>query len=64
MLSSIIYQIPTEVGISISWHGSRNCDFDLIQFEGERYVLAGVCWRPQEWILKCVFLPLMEEMKF
>jgi hypothetical protein len=38
--------------IQMSWHGSRNWDFDLIQLEGEQYVLAGVCWRLQEWILK------------
>jgi hypothetical protein len=38
--------------ILMSWHGSRNCYFDLIQLEGEQYVLAGVCWRLQEWILK------------
>ncbi len=38
--------------ILMSWHGSRNWDFDLIQLEGEQYVLAGVCWRLQEWILK------------
>jgi hypothetical protein len=24
----------------------------LIQLEGEQYVLAGVCWGPQEWILE------------
>jgi hypothetical protein len=38
--------------ILMSWHESRNQDFDLIQLEGEQYVLAGVCWRFQEWILK------------
>jgi hypothetical protein len=38
--------------ILMSWHGSRNWDFDLIQLEGEQYVLAGVCWRLQKWILK------------
>jgi hypothetical protein len=38
--------------IIIIWHGSHNWDFDLIQLKGEQYVLAGVCWRPQEWILK------------
>jgi hypothetical protein len=38
--------------ILMSWHGSHNRDFDLIQLEGEQYVLAGVCWRLQEWILK------------
>jgi hypothetical protein len=37
---------------TISWHGSCNWDFDLIQVEGEQYVLAGVCWRPPEWILE------------
>jgi hypothetical protein len=38
--------------ILMSWHGSRNWDFDLIQLEGEQYVFTGVCWRLQEWILK------------
>jgi hypothetical protein len=38
--------------ILISWHGCRNWDFDLIQLKGEQYVLAAVCWRPQERILK------------
>jgi hypothetical protein len=23
-----------------------------MQLEGKQYVLAGVCWRPQEWILE------------
>jgi hypothetical protein len=38
--------------ILISWHGSRNWDFHLIQLQGKQYVLAGVCCRLQEWILK------------
>jgi hypothetical protein len=31
---------------------AANSDFDLIQLKGKQCVLAGVCWRPQEWILE------------
>jgi hypothetical protein len=35
--------------ILMSWHGSRNWDFNLIQLEREQYVLAGVCYvRPTD----------------
>jgi hypothetical protein len=52
-MSSIIYQVPTEVEIFISWqHGRRNSDFDLIQLQDKPYVLTGVCWKPEECILE------------
>jgi hypothetical protein len=50
-------------GNLLSRHGIRNQDFDLILLKGEWYVLTGVWWSPQEWILKAGLMESRTKMK-